>query len=188
VALHGAGGPVDQDFEDAVAQDPNFPFILVLPRGRDGGFASSSVRQTLEAELPKYRVDNDRMYITGFSAGAYTAWRVAAGWPERFAAIVLIAGGGLDELACAVKEVPVWLIHNTNDSVVPASESIELADAIRACSGIVTLTLLEAPPGGTGHNAWSQYYRSLSFYDWLLQHRLGEPSATQQFTARAASR
>ena len=101
---------------------------------------------------------------------------VTLGVPNDFAAIVLVAGGGVDEFACTLKHIPVWLIHNQADNVVPPSESIELHEAIQACSGLSRLTLnTSLPPGAHPHDAWSATYGSRGFYDWLLRHRLGIP-------------
>jgi predicted peptidase len=179
LALHGGGGigdlsPIFNNFANA---DPQFDFIVVLPDAASAGWVTSSLRQTLDDVKTRYRVDLDRIYVTGMSAGAYAAWRLAASRPTDFAAIVLVAGGGLDEFACSLTHVPVWLVHNQNDPVVPPSESTELYDAIQACSGLGRLSITQPPAGAHPHDAWSATYGNRFFYDWLLRHRRGEPGA-----------
>jgi predicted peptidase len=179
-ALHGGAGPnsIATVFRSYTSADPQFGFILVMPNDDGKGWVTTSLRGTLDEIKSRYRIDPDRVYLTGQSAGAYSAWRLAASRPTDFAAIVLVAGGGVDEFACTLKQIPVWLVHNQADNVVPASESIELHEAVQACSGLSRLTLNTSLPAGTHpHDAWSALYGNRGFYDWLLRHRRGVPGA-----------
>ena len=44
--------------------------------------------------VEKYKIDKDRIYVTGLSMGGFGTWSLAAHPPNRFAAIVPICGGG----------------------------------------------------------------------------------------------
>ncbi|AZH29295.1 PHB depolymerase family esterase [Paenibacillus sp. M-152] len=46
----------------------------------------------LDVILQAYRVDEERIYLTGYSNGAYAAWAMAQAYPSRFAAIAVISG------------------------------------------------------------------------------------------------
>ena len=48
----------------------------------------------LDEIAEKYKVDQDRIYLTGLSMGGFGTWALAAYQPNRFAAIVPICGGG----------------------------------------------------------------------------------------------
>ncbi|MEW6118120.1 MAG: prolyl oligopeptidase family serine peptidase [Nitrospirota bacterium] len=48
----------------------------------------------LENIMSGYRVDQDRIYLTGISMGGYGVWRTAIEYPDRFAAIAPVCGGG----------------------------------------------------------------------------------------------
>ena len=67
-----------------------------------------------------------------------------------------------------MKDVPVWAFHGVDDSVVSVTESIAMANALRACGGDVTLTLLP----GVGHNAWEPALYDHGAVEWLMAHRL----------------
>ena len=43
--------------------------------------------------------------------GGYGTWHLAAAYPERFAAIAPICGGGDPEMANVLKDVPAWVFH-----------------------------------------------------------------------------
>ena len=67
----------------------------------------------------KFRVDADRIYLTGLSMGGYGTWHFATQAPERFAAIVPICGGGTPYKMRWIKGLPVWAFHGDRDTVIP---------------------------------------------------------------------
>src|SRR4051812_40972484 len=56
----------------------------------------------------QYHVDSERIYLVGFSIGAYATWQTAAAHPEMFAAIVPISGGGDPTNIKALAETAIW--------------------------------------------------------------------------------
>ena len=52
----------------------------------------------LDETLAAYPVDSQRVYLTGLSMGGYGAWDLAVRFPERFAAVAPICGGGDERL------------------------------------------------------------------------------------------
>jgi predicted peptidase len=173
VFLHGAGdtNPQEKLIPQYAAGQPDFPFIVMVPRAaRD--WEVDRLDALLDKVRATYRIDPARIYLTGISMGAFGAWKMAVAHPDTFAAVVLIAGGGDPTRACALKQVPVWLIHNRNDQVVPARGSKLLAEALEACGGTVRLTMDDKPASsGWTHDAWSGVYSSAPLYDWFLSHR-----------------
>ena len=72
----------------------DFPFVLVSPQTTREGWNPDTLNALLDEVLHKYRVDKDRVYLTGASMGGSGTWRLAAAHPERFAAIVPVCGRG----------------------------------------------------------------------------------------------
>jgi predicted peptidase len=66
----------------------------VSPQSPGRGWNPDTLNALLERIIRKYRVDKDRVYLTGLSMGGYGTWALAAEHPEKFAAIVPICGGG----------------------------------------------------------------------------------------------
>ena len=144
-----------------------FPAILIAPQCPAGEWWSTFELSALLDEVQtKYRVDADRIYVTGMSMGGYGTWALATQFPDRFAAIVPICGGGdpaqLDRLA----GLPIWAFHGRKDNVVPYSESQTMIDALKTLGGEVKLTTY--PEGG--HDAWTDAYANPKLYDWLFSH------------------
>src|ERR1043166_3994735 len=71
----------------------SFPFVGVSPQCplSPVSWANADQQSLLLALLDNitqtYKVDSDRIYLTGLSMGGYGSWRLAADPPERFAAV-----------------------------------------------------------------------------------------------------
>ena len=151
-------------------QGHEFPFILVAPQCPAGKWWEPSSLSALLDEVEKrYRVDADRIYVTGLSMGGFGTWELAAHSPERFAAIAPICGGG-DRFTIPYridKRVPAWIFHGAKDNVVPLSRSVELFEAFETRGADVKLTVYP----NAGHDSWTMTYDDPKFYQWLLSHK-----------------
>ena len=107
--------------------------------------------------------------LTGLSMGGYGTWALASKYPDRFAAIAPICGGGKRFMAYRLKDTPVWAFHGAKDRVVPLEESEEMVNAINARGGSAKLTVYP----DAGHDSWTESYDNSELYDWLLEHRRG---------------
>jgi predicted peptidase len=88
-------------------------------------------------------------------------------FPDKFAAIAPICGGGDANAVCAIRNLPVWVFHGAKDNVVPIENSEEMVTALKACGGNVKFTVYPE----AGHNSWAAAYNNHKLYDWFLSHR-----------------
>jgi pimeloyl-ACP methyl ester carboxylesterase len=155
------------------ASDPPYHgFILLSPQCPAGDWWSAQqLVELLDHATSNYRVDLDRIYVTGLSMGGYGAWELAAEFPERFAAIAPICGAGSAEDAARLKNLPAWVFHGERDTVVPFQRSQEMVDALKKVGGRVRFTTYPE----TGHNAWTAAYSDPKLYEWLLKQKRGNP-------------
>jgi len=175
--LHGAGERGD-DLERVKIHSPlnyakenpeAFPFVLVSPQcGTDHTWLNElkDLAALVDDVVGKYNVDPGRIYLTGLSMGGFGTWALATEYPERFAALVPICGGGASWAAAALKDIPTWAFHGDNDQVVPYVRSEEMIKAIKK-AGNQNAQLTTYPR--VGHNAWTQTYANPELYEWLLQ-------------------
>lgn len=177
--LHGAGERGDDVNEVKMHGPPKliaeenkeFPFVIVSPQCPEGTvWTSDTQTETLDALLKyitsHYRIDEDRVYLTGLSMGGYGTWRLACDYPHRFAAIAPICGGGDPRRVENIKHLPVWVFHGAKDPVVSPEESKEMVEALKKVGGNVKFTLY---PDAT-HNSWSKTYENPELYEWLLEY------------------
>jgi len=175
--LHGAGERGD-DLRKVKKHGPpkivknkkDFPFIVVSPQCPKDDWWPEKVEvliHLLDDIVARYDVDTERIYLTGLSMGGYGTWALATSYPDRFAAIAPICGGGKRLMAHRLEDVPVWAFHGAKDKVVPVKESEEMVNAIKARGGNARLTVYP----DAGHDSWTETYNNKELYDWFLKHR-----------------
>jgi predicted peptidase len=152
-----------------IASGVHQPYIVVSPQcPSDESWGQPGQQALLVALLDhlqaSYRIDAQRVVLTGLSMGGYGSWRLAADHPERFAAVIPICGGGSPDDAGRLKDLPIWVFHGTEDSAVPLARSVEMVEAIRGAGGSrIRFTTLEH----VGHNCWESAYATPELYQWV---------------------
>lgn len=175
VFLHGSGergestrvlrkfGPAAQ-----VERGRIFPFILLTPLCSEYESWNLTALDALITDISRrYRVDAERIYLTGLSMGGHAVWALAARNPGRYAAVVPICGEGEIGWAPRLKRLPIWVFHGVRDPVVPVQRSQEMVDAIRKIGGKPKLTLYPK----VSHESWTPAYADESLYRWMLKQR-----------------
>src|SRR5688572_7961937 len=186
--LHGAGEAGTDGVQQTevglgrvLRSDPQrFPAVVVFPQAPPGqvwlGDVARLATTALEQTIAEFRGDPDRIYLVGLSMGAYGAWVLAFENPERYAAIVSVAGGivppahrraRLAQLpptlaaddpyaatAARVKNIPAWLFHGDQDPTVPVTESRQLVAALKQAGASPRYNEYEGAP----HNVWDRAF------------------------------
>jgi predicted peptidase len=181
--LHGAGERGNDIWKVAVhgppkqvAENPDFPFILVSPQCPAGQLWSDELLLALLDDVAKrYAVDANRVSLTGISMGGFGTWSLGLRHPERFAAIVPICGGGEfitvllaeGDRAEAIKTLGVWAFHGGKDPIVPVDESRRMVNALKNAR-VTDVNLTVYPEAG--HDCWTDAYKDPELYNWLLRH------------------
>jgi predicted peptidase len=182
--LHGSGerGDEPEDLELVKKYGPprfvedqaDFPFIVLspqCPKDSSWRFLADKLEALLDDIVGSYAVDTRRIYVTGLSMGGYASWNLALRNPDRFAAIVPIAGGyihgsdAVPENICDLKDLPVWAFHGAMDDLVSPRQSEIMVEALRACGGDVRFTLYP----DADHYSWTETYANPELYAWLLE-------------------
>ncbi|MFO0826317.1 MAG: alpha/beta hydrolase-fold protein, partial [Gemmataceae bacterium] len=177
--LHGAGetkggkkAPVEVGIGPAIKRDEKFPFIVVIPQSEKRTWSAASddgkrALAILDGVMAEYKTDAKRVYLTGLSMGGYGTWSLAAAYPERWAAIVPICGGGDPTKAPLIKDIPTWCFHGDKDTAVSVKKSQEMIEALKKAEGKPKYT--EYP--GVGHNSWDMAYAEKDLFPWLLEQK-----------------
>ena len=80
-------------------QEKTFPFFVLFPQSQKRTWKADSkdakrALAILDEVQKEYKIDDKRLYLTGLSMGGYGTWSLAAKYPDRWAAIVPVCGGG----------------------------------------------------------------------------------------------
>ena len=181
------------------AERARYPVLVVFPQAQPGTrWLDVAMQDMAVAELDQtvreFNVDPERVYLSGFSMGATGAYSFAARWPDRFAALVTVAGrverssssqvaattagdaapesDGADDqvstLAQKIKHLPIWIFHGAADETVPVEQSRKLNAALKALGSHVRYTEY----AGTSHQgAWGRAFADPQMTAWLLSQR-----------------
>ncbi len=158
-------------------------FIVISPQFINWP-VPTDLNDILNYVLKNYRVNTNRIYITGLSMGGGATWAYAgysAAYSDRIAAIVPIAGADAIDVTTAGiianNGIGVWATQNNGDPTVPVSYTINNVAQILAInpSAPVKETIFTA----SGHDAWTKTYdpafteNGMNVYEWMLQYQRG---------------
>ena len=143
-----------------------FGFIVVSPQCSADGWWTTQALSTLLDNLEQHlQVDTSRVYLTGLSMGGYGTWAMASEFPDRFAAIAPICGGGLEWWMRGITHLPIWAFHGAKDSVVPLEQTTRLVNELkRLGSKKVKCTVYK----NADHDSWTRAYANPKLYEWML--------------------
>ena len=158
-----------------------FRFIVICPQYTSWPTVAD-VDAVLNYALGHYRVNTNRIYMTGLSMGGGITWDFAAQAKlvVKLAAMVPICGASSESKqkakVIADAGLPVWATHNLHDPTVNVNTTINYINDIlaRNPSAPVKYTIFNA----SGHDAWTKTYNpsfeenNMNIYEWMLQYQL----------------
>lgn len=154
-----------------IAAGKTFPFIVVSPQSPGGGWNPEALDGLLDEIESKYRVDKDRVYLTGLSMGGGGTWMLAATHPDRFAAIAPVCGAIRSEAAkvtaSKIKDIPVWAFHGAKDPTVPIARTEEMVKELKEAGADPKFTVYPEAK----HDSWTETYDNPALYEWFLAHK-----------------
>lgn len=129
---------------------------------------SSPLKATLELIhkiIQVDKIDTQRIYVVGLSMGGFGVWDILCREPGLFAAAIPICGGGDENQANLIKDIPIWAFHGGKDKVVLPSRSENMVQAIQKLNGQAKITIYPEQ----GHNVWEMVLNNREVWSWLFQ-------------------
>ncbi|WP_158619943.1 PKD domain-containing protein [Corallococcus sicarius] len=232
IALHGIGGTQLTPDRTGMSTSPEglsrrlkndatfastFPAIVVSPHCREIGattgdcwFTQDRLDRLWKDVLASYRIDPERIYLTGLSGGGIRGHQFAVNHSTELAAFVPIcantssvpstqkafdtAGNPIPDTngrhICDLQGLPVWLRHGTSDPTVNYSGSLAFKDYMDVKCGAGPRKAVMTLYAGATHNVWDTTYNDNRLYTWLFaQHRgsASEPATFLEPTAKTGT-
>lgn len=132
----------------------------------------------IDAVVTEYGIPKDRILLTGSSMGGYGTWEMGMCYPEMFAAIAPVSGGGVVWRTGKLIKTPVIAYHGEKDTLVPPSQSEIMVDSTNRNGGTAELNILK----DKGHNDGIDYaYRETDLIPRLLAYRKTDFSRIPEF-------
>ena len=178
VYLHGSGECGTDGFKQTsiglpvyISKRPaQFPFITLMPQAHQTWFRGKdavAIWAMMEELRREYRVDRDRIYLTGLSMGGFAAWELSVLRPDFFAAVAPVCGAAPKEYLGNIVNIPVWAFHGALDKNVPVAGSREAVAELRRLGSSPQYTEYR----DLEHNCWDRAYGTPELYSWMLQQR-----------------
>ena len=165
-----------------VKNGTQFPFILISPQLKSNysQWTSSYLLEVVNHVKTYLRIDEKRIYVTGLSLGGGGTWVTAQDHADFIAALAPVCGGyNSTSKACnlASENLPVWAFHGDADATVPYMRTVNMVNAINACTPTPSPLAKVTIYPGVGHNAWDYAYKpdhtihNPNVYDWMLAQK-----------------
>jgi hypothetical protein len=167
----------------------DYSFIIISPQFM-GWPSAVNLAGIISYVSNNYRVDADRIYLMGISAGGGGVWDYASASvanSDKLAAIIPFCGttNPTKTLAgrIAASKLPVWAFHNTHDGTVPVAYSRNWVNYINTYvpdpspAAKLTEFPVQSNDAVIAHECWSlatlPTYKpqGINIYEWLLQYK-----------------
>ncbi|MCE3224508.1 MAG: exported protein of unknown function [Nitrospira sp.] len=137
VCLHGAGF-TGEAYLDRWKTRLGEGYVLACPTYPSGSWftrrAEDLVLATVRAVQQRYRIDPNRIFLSGMSNGGIGAWLIGMHHASLFAGLAPMASGIDDVLFPFLENLrttPVYIIHGSQDQVMPVELSRKLAGELK---------------------------------------------------------
>ena len=178
IYLHGAGERgenLDHVYRHGIPkllrEGREFPAVVLYPQCPGPFIWNNMVKELkaiIDSVVEEYGIEKDRIMLTGSSMGGYGTWEMGMCYPEYFAAIAPVAGGGVAWRALKLRKMPIKTYHGSVDKAVTPLQSEIMVEAVNNTGGNAELVYLE----GFDHNdGIDEAYRNTDLVEWLLSHR-----------------
>ncbi len=158
---------------DQIYRGREFPFIIISPQCPEHiRWSTENWFENLFKEVNSiYRIDTNRVYLTGLSLGGSGTWFLAVKYPNTFAAIAPISGftSHMDFIENNINkliDMPIWAFHGKIDIVVPFEETENLIKKLEDKNSDLTFSVEPE----VGHWIHWLVYPNQELYDWFLKH------------------
>ncbi|MBC7926217.1 MAG: prolyl oligopeptidase family serine peptidase [Bryobacteraceae bacterium] len=196
VSLHGEGSSPQANLQQVFGLGtlpgrpsrafPDLEYLVASPvaRGDIGydGIGEKDVLAVMAEVKRRFRVDEDRVYLTGISRGGGGALALALRRPDLWAAIAVVCPvvpPGLESLSGNALHLPVRFMQGELDPIVPAAQT--RAWHQRFLDAGVRSEYVEYE--SIRHNAWDIAYKGGTIFQWFGQYQRIEKPSRVQLTA-----
>lgn len=162
-----------------------FKFIVISPQ-----FLSwptpTDIKEVIDYAISHYRVDVNRIYLTGLSMGGGTIWEYASlsvAYASRIAGLVPVCGVAPSNQQkgqnIASANLPVWATHNDGDKTVEVINTHNFIHYINSSNPPPNPLAKKTIFNDDSHDAWSKTYNpdfkenGLNVYEWMLLYQRG---------------
>jgi predicted peptidase len=144
------------------------PVAILAPQCPENTWWDTDAVYFLIREISeKYKIDKDRIYLTGLSMGGWGTLKLAGEHPEMFAAVAAVCAPTDRVMLATVdnyKDLNIKLFHGGMDDVVLPENAFNFYQKLHPVNPKAELTIFP----NDNHNSWDSTYSDQKLYDWML--------------------
>ncbi|WDF48260.1 prolyl oligopeptidase family serine peptidase [Chryseobacterium sp. KACC 21268] len=147
------------------------PVAILAPQCPENTWWDTDAVYFLIKEISeKYKIDKDRIYLTGLSMGGWGTLKLASEHPEMFAAVSAVCAP-TDRVMLAniqnYKGLNIKLFHGGMDDIVLPENAFNFYQKLHPVNPKAELTIFP----NDNHNSWDSTYSDPKLYEWMLSLR-----------------
>ncbi len=160
-------------------------FIFIAPVRTSKRWADSGSRtlktlmNLIEKTANDYKIDKNRIILTGMSSGGNGTWNIACKYPNYFAAILPMSAKTAGAHAEKLTNLPIYGICGDSKDEEPERnrQMRKLIDEINKLNGNKNLTKFETIHGAR-HGTIQKAYKRLEVFQWMLSQTKGNQNSS----------
>lgn len=158
--------------------------LVLAPQSPGEAWKPQKVNDLISWTIENYTVDTTRIYVIGMSMGGYGTLDYVGTYPKRVAAAIAMCGGTTLTDYSKMKDVPLWIIHGTDDAAVSVENSDKVNLGILAAGGSERLTKYDRLDS-VNHAMLARMFYLNDTYEWLFKHSNKKRVRHETFDVRA---
>ena len=189
-------------YENIKGFPDNWKFIVVVPQCREDTFWAGPMMEqamaALDQTVKEFGGDENRLYLAGYSMGGFGAWQAAITYPNKFAAIIPVAGGVepigepserdkalLSKQVAAAASAPdvyaayadvlkdkaIWIVHGEKDESIPVDQAKKIFAALKT---VGNTKVVYNELSGVGHGSVVPAFSDPKLFEWLRNQTLNK--------------
>lgn len=187
IFLHGrgeSGGIYDNEYSlyhgggkfCAAVDNGKFDGFIIVPQSTTGFFGNPQydfLKQILDELIVNNKLDENRIFVNGLSAGGSETWDFMFRYPKVVAGFLPISGCSIafKDQVSVFKYIPLWIFQGGLDNNPHPGTTQAVVDADLAVGGNAKMTLY---PNG-GHGIWNSAWDNADFWPYLTRQHKANP-------------
>jgi predicted esterase len=151
-----------------------YPAIVVAPNWAPAGSTASGLwehaklRQTILDAIKKYKVDANKVVVTGLSAGSIGTQELVKNSKDLLAGAMPAAYAPVMSDPCQMADLPTWVFGNTSDSYFNSASWTTYQGKVQSCGNYIHEFTLTIYTNTCGHGCWDSHWAKPEVQDWLI--------------------
>ncbi len=170
---------------DAIQSGMVINAYVVAPQAPGADWDSEKIMTVVSHVITQNNIDTNRIYAIGMSMGGDGVADLAATYPDRIAAAIILAGATTNENAAELSKLPLWVIRGTDDREEAIRRTDSMVSDIRKND---SSRIVYNKVKGLDHRQHERILYMPCFYEWMMSHNLhdqGRPiNPTSDITAK----